>query len=171
MAAADMAVWRRQNSDPVVIELELNDGARLKGTLMLSRDKSLREFFNVAAEAYFDFDCRRDGPIVIAKASVRQIRPEDAKKKDDQAKIDALAARQAELEKSDPHKLLGVAPGIDAEELRKAYIAKARAYHPDRFTDSDLPAEVLSYLNAMTRRVNAAYELIGDTIEAAKKSK
>ena len=171
MAAADMATWRRQNSDPVNVDILLIDGSRMKGVIMLSRDKTLRDFFNVGAEAFFDFDCARDGAVVIAKASVRQLRPEDAKKKDDQAKIDALAARLVELEKSDPYKLLGVPTTVDADGLRKAYIAKARAYHPDRFTDSELPAEVLEYLNAMARRVNTAYEDLGDLLERAAKQK
>ena len=99
------------------------------------------------------------------------MRKQDAKKNEDQAKIDALAARQVELEKVEPYMLLGIAPGADHETLRKAYIAKARAYHPDRFTDSELPPEVLDYLNAMARRINSAYEHLGDALEAAKKAR
>ena len=171
MAAADMAAWRRQNSDGVAVELLLVDGSRLKGTILLSRDKTMREFFNVGAEAFIDFDCKRDGMMVLAKSSVRQIRTESGKAKDDQAKIDALAARQAELEKSDPHRLLGVAPGADHATLHKAYITKARAYHPDRFSDTDMPPEVLDYLNAMARRINSAYEDLNDALEAAKPKK
>lgn len=169
MAAADMAAWRRQNSDPLNVEIVLTDGSHLHGVIMLSRDKTLREFMNVGTEAFFDFDCRRDGAIIIAKVSVRQLRAADAKKKDDQSKIDALAARQAELEKADPYKILGAVPGADGEDLRKAYIAKARAYHPDRFADSELPAEVMHYLNAMARRINQAYDELGNAAEASKK--
>ena len=171
MAAADMATWRRQNSDPVTVELVLTDGSRHKGVLMLSRDKTIREFFNTAQEAFVDFDCAHDGAIVIAKSSVRSVRPHDPAKKTDQSKVDALAARQAELEKSDPYKLLGVATNIDVDGLRKAYIKQARAYHPDRFTDIDLPAEVVEYVNAMCRRINVAYEDIGTALEASSKRK
>jgi DnaJ domain len=171
MAAADMAAWRRQNSDPLNVEVLLTDGSRVSGVIMLSRDKTLREFMNVGTEAFFDFDCKRDGAIIIAKVSVRQLRAADAKKKDDQLKIDALAARQAELEKADPYKILGAVPGADAEALRKAYIAKARAYHPDRFADSELPSEVMQYLNAMTRRINQVYDDLSDAAEAAKKAR
>lgn len=170
MAAADMNVWRRQNSDSIAVELILIDGSRLKGIILLSRDKTMREFFNMAGEAFIDFDCKRDGMIVIAKASVRQIRAEDVKKKDDQVKIDAVIARLAELEKTDPNKILGVAPGANQEDLRKAYIAKARAYHPDRFIDSELPSEVLDYLNAMARRINTAYENLEGAMTAMPKT-
>ena len=169
MAAADMATWRRNNSDTHPVEIQLADGTTLRGSLLISRDKSLRDFFNIQTDPFFDFECKREGAIVLAKSSVRRILPEGAQKKDDQAKIDALAARHAELERSDPYKLLGVSIGIDAEALRKAYIGKARQYHPDRFADAGLPAEVFDYLNAMTRRVNAAYEDIGEVIAAAEK--
>ena len=171
MGAADMSVWRRQNSDVVQVEMQLVDGTLLKGAVLLSRDKTLRDFFNIAADPFFDFECKHEGNIIVAKSSVRKIRPDDPKKKDDQAKVDALAARLVELEKTDPYKLLGVPTNVGHDELRKAYIGKARAYHPDRFTDVELPAEVLEYLNAMARRVNTAYEDLGDVLERASKLK
>ena len=171
MAAADMAVWRRQNSDTHSVELQLIDGSRLKGVLLISRDKTLREFFNTPSEQFVDFECQRDGMTVIAKASIRAIRPEDQQKKGDQAKIDALMARKAELERTDPYKILGVPASIDAETLHKAYIKQARAYHPDRFADMELPAEILDYVNAMCRRVNAAHDEIAAALAASAKRK
>jgi hypothetical protein len=169
MAAADMAAWRRNNSDVHPVELLLVDGTVLRGTLLVSRDKSMRDFFNILTDPFFDFECNREGSVVLAKSSVRRILPEGAQKKEDQSKIDALAARQAEFERNDPYKLLGVSMGVDAETLRKAYISKARTYHPDKFADAGLPQEVFEYLNAMARRINGAYEDIGQVIEAAAK--
>jgi hypothetical protein len=163
MAAADMATWRRNNSDVHPVELLMVDGTVLRGSLLVSRDKSIRDFFNILTDPFFDFECGREGSVVLAKSSVRRILPEGAQKKEDQTKIDALAARQ------DPYKLLGVSMGVDAETLRKAYISKARMYHPDKFADAGLPQEVFEYLNAMARRVNAAYEDIGHVIEAVAK--
>lgn len=171
MAAADMASWRRQNSDAIAVELQLVDGSVRKGRLLVSRDKSLRDTFNVPGEAFVDFDCRRDGPIVLAKASVRIIRVESEKKSDDQTKIDALAARKAELDKLDPYKFLGVSSSVDSDGLHKAYIAMARTYHPDRYADTNLPPEILDYLNAMARRINGVYEELADTQETKEPKK
>ena len=169
MAAADMATWRRQNSDTISVELQMVDGSNRRGALLISRDKSLREFFNAPGEAFVDFDCKRDGSVVLAKSAIRAIRADDLKKKDDQAKIDALSARKAELENLDPYKFLGVATSVDSDGLHKAYIAMARTYHPDRFADANLPPEVLDYLNAMARRINGVYEELVETREPVVK--
>ena len=171
MAAADMAVWRRQNSDSHNVELLMVDGSRLKGALLISRDKTLREFFNTQSEQFVDFECQRDGMIVIAKASIRTVRTEDQQKKGDQAKIDALMARKTELEKTDPYRILGVSANVDEDGLHKAYIKQARAYHPDRFAEMELPPEVLEYINAMCRRINAAHDEISTAFEMGKKRK
>lgn len=167
MGAADMATWRRNNSDTHPVELMLVDGTVLRGTILVSRDKTIREFFNILTDPFFDFECNREGTVVLAKSSVRRILPEGAQRKEDQAKIDALAARQAELERNDPYKLLGVNMGCDAEALRKAYISKTRMYHPDRFADAGLPTEVFDYLNAMARRINTAHDDLGLVVDAA----
>ena len=56
----------------------------------------------------------------------------------------------------DPYKVLGVAPTATDDEVKKAYLALARKYHPDKYTDSDL-ADLAS---EKMKEVNAAYEEI-----------
>ena len=57
---------------------------------------------------------------------------------------------------TDPYKILGVAPTATDDEVKKAYLALARKYHPDKYTDSDL-ADLAS---EKMKEVNAAYEEI-----------
>ena len=44
-----------------------------------------------------------------------------------------------------------------ASEIREAYFALAKVYHPDRYATAELPTEVIEYLFAMARRINAAH--------------
>jgi DnaJ-domain-containing protein 1 len=62
----------------------------------------------------------------------------------------------------DPHQVLGVEKGAEAEAVRTAYLALAKKYHPDRFLAMDLPREMLDYAAAMLVRINLAYEQIGN---------
>ena len=57
---------------------------------------------------------------------------------------------------TDPYKVLGVAPDASEEEIKKAYRALARKYHPDKYRDSDL-ADLAS---EKMKEINAAYEEI-----------
>ena len=39
------------------------------------------------------------------------------------------------------------------DEIRQAYFAQAKVYHPDRYATAELPTEVIEYLFAMARRI------------------
>ncbi|MBN2465770.1 J domain-containing protein [candidate division WOR-3 bacterium] len=59
----------------------------------------------------------------------------------------------------DPYKILGVAPGAAAADIRKAYLGLARRHHPNLFaTDPE------KYRASTTRmqEINCAYELLSD---------
>ena len=62
---------------------------------------------------------------------------------------------------NDPYKVLGVSPDASDDEIKKAYRALARKYHPDKYRDSDL-ADLAS---EKMKEINAAYEQIKDMRE------
>lgn len=64
---------------------------------------------------------------------------------------------------NDPYKILGVDPTASDAEVKKAYYALAKKYHPDKYRDSDLADLAADKM----KEVNAAYEEI-QAIRAGK---
>jgi DnaJ like chaperone protein len=79
-----------------------------------------------------------------------------------------LNARLRDVDGFDPFAVLGVAPGAQREKIKEAYFALAKAYHPDRYAMAELPSEVIEYLFAMARRINAAHAALN--VEQKKKA-
>ncbi|NJO24302.1 MAG: J domain-containing protein [Sphingomonadales bacterium] len=101
--------------------------------------------------AFLEFEPYGGERTYIAKAQVASIKLLGV------PKLPNLNARLRDLDGFDPYAVLGVAPGANRDEIREAYFALAKNYHPDRYAAAELPTEVIEYLFAMARRVNAAH--------------
>jgi hypothetical protein len=150
MGAANIAAWKRQNSDPVLVEVLLAEGTLLKGTILVQRERTLKDVLG-GTEPFIEFECSVSGEMVIGKGAVAMVRPCRP------LQADHLERRQKMLEQSEAHGVLKVAKGADRDRVREAYLTLQRQYHPDRYAGVELPPEMRDYLNAMTRRINAAY--------------
>ena len=59
---------------------------------------------------------------------------------------------------SSPYAVLGVRASVDDAALRRAYMARVQALHPDRFQAAGASAETIALLSGQLAAVNAAYE-------------
>lgn len=66
--------------------------------------------------------------------------------------------RQSESYEKTPYYILEIPPSATREEVKKAYRAKMKHYHPDRYYGA--PADVLLYVEAKTKEINGAYEAL-----------
>ena len=70
----------------------------------------------------------------------------------------------------DPNAILGLPLGARFEDVRAAYLAKAKTYHPDRYANAELPEEVKRYLEDMARRVNAAFSALEEPHQQSRQN-
>jgi len=62
------------------------------------------------------------------------------------------------------YKVLGVAPEMSDEEIKKLYRQKCVEFHPDKLASKGLPSEFMEYANEQLAKINEAY----DTIKKAR---
>jgi hypothetical protein len=139
-----------QDLTAVPVEAVYADGTIARGKLMGPAAKTMADVLN-GPGAFIEFEPYGVERSYISKAQIASIRLMGV------PKLPNLNARIRDLDGFDPYATLGVQPGATREEIRQAYVAQAKAYHPDRYATAELPTEVIEYLFAMARRINAAH--------------
>jgi len=137
----------------VAVEIVLGDGEVAKGKFLIPRSRSVAEVLNGPA-AFIEFEYHGGERTLIAKASLRAVKL---------VNVGRVAGLPKRFDAFDPHAILGVAPGASQDEVRKAYFARSKMYHPDRYASAELPAEVAEYLASMARTLNSAYAALEST--------
>jgi hypothetical protein len=61
------------------------------------------------------------------------------------------------------YRTLGISPSADEDEIKRAYRALAKMYHPDR-----VPAERRDQARTEMARINVAYEVLSDPVRRAQ---
>lgn len=145
-----------QNRTAVAARIELDDGRFVTGRFLIARSKSLIDILNGPAQ-FIDFEPYDGDDIeVISKSSIRRLKtfsaPTDRKP----------SITVAEGSNYDPYDVLGLEKGASRSAIRAAFRHQSMSYHPDRYSSAGLPCEVMDYLEAMARRVNAAYDILSN---------
>jgi DnaJ like chaperone protein len=69
-----------------------------------------------------------------------------------------IKARHVRAAKSDPYEVLGIAPDIDDDSLKKHYRKLVLDNHPDRMIAPGVPPEFVSLATKKVAAINAAYQ-------------
>lgn len=158
MAAADLAAWRKQNSDPMTVDMVMTDGSTMRAIVMIPREKHLKDVFNVS-DQFLEVECLENGPVVFQRESLRTVRPAGL------PKAEQLDKRIAAAEKLNAHQVLGLPKRPTADLVAAAYDTLRAKYDPARATAAGMPDEVVLFMEAMCRRLDAAR----DALEAVSK--
>ena len=146
----------------VAVEIALDDGTADAGKLLIPASRSVFDVLNGPA-LFLEFEPFEGERRFIAKSALKAVKLLAG------AKPQNLAQKVRDLDSFDPHAVLGVVVGATWDDIRAAYLARAKTYHPDRFSGVELPAEVSAYLSGMLRRINAAYSAL-ETAEQSRKA-
>lgn len=142
--------------DAASVEITLQGGRELKGRFKISADRSLTEVLN-GPLAFVEFEPFGGTRILIAKSALQSIKPKE---------VPGLPNLSTGINSNfDPYAVLHIDRDADADAARRAYLDLSKIYHPDRFATVSLPPEVMSYLAAMARRINAAYDEVQDALK------
>jgi tetratricopeptide (TPR) repeat protein len=95
-------------------------------------------------------------PPAPAPAAPAAPRPDDAELRRLREKVTALAAR---LDKLSHYQLLGLTPESDPDAIKRAYIALAKDYHPDRFFRPEFE-DLQEQVNTIFMRINEVYSTL-----------
>lgn len=71
-----------------------------------------------------------------------------------------LLARHARADKNCPYAVLGLTPGADPDEVKRAWRRLAAEHHPDRLQARGLPADFIRIATERMAAINAAYREI-----------
>ena len=165
-AAGDISAWRRENSNAVLVLVVLSDGTEIRGTMLIPRDKSMREVM-IQPEAFFDIECQINGPVLVAKNLVRTMRAIEM------PKADQLDLSLKALEKMDVYGILKLdkTTEITAEMVKIAARDQMKRFPIPLGGTSVLPQEVLDYITVMRKRIEVARtELVASITAAAEKA-
>lgn len=129
----------------LAIELEIDGGQRMLGSLFVNAQQRLPDLLN-DAQVFLPFETH-DGLIkIIRKSIIRSVTP--------------LHQVTLPMTSNDPYEILGVAPSIADEELKNVYRRRVQETHPDKLVSMGLPAEFVQLANDKVARINDAYDRI-----------
>ena len=134
----------------VPAEITLGDNEVFSGHFLISSARAFSDVLNSEIQ-FFEFEPFEGERRFISKQSIRAVKLLDV------PAANGLESRGPIVGEFEPYGALGLKRDAHWDEVRQAYLRLAKAYHADRYASVELPAEVRTYLQQMSRRVNAAY--------------
>jgi DnaJ domain len=134
----------------IAVEITFDDGRTIKGKMLVPVQKGLVDVLN-NTNPFVEFEPYGGERQYLLKTALKAVKPIGV------ARAVSLQSRLSSADTFDPHAILGVSGTASWDEIKSAYHARAKVYHPDRYSNAELPTEVRDYLASMSRRVNAAF--------------
>jgi DnaJ domain len=142
-----------KSGNRALVSLTMSDAAILVVNMRLPLSGKLTDALN-NTEHFIDVLGSDGSQFFLAKADIRKVALIDVPKSNQLN----MQRRNSDGSQFDPYQILKLEKGTDAATVKHAYHALVRLYHPDRYANMELPAEIKAYAAAMLVRINLAYE-------------
>lgn len=129
----------------VAVEIELNDGTLMMGSMFLAGTQRLSDLLN-DDRAFLPFE-NSEGMVVTLRKTVIM-------------RVTELAQRVTTGSDTSPYGILGILESATDAEVKRAYHEKVREVHPDKWSGAGLPEEAIAAVNKRMARINDAYHRI-----------
>lgn len=144
---------RAISTKPVAVEISLFDGTSLFGKLAVPVQGRLTDLLNDPRE-FVPVECADGSFVAVSKRAIKHVSLPSP-------------APQA-YHGDDPYRILGIAEGLSAEELKRAYYHLCARHHPDHIRGLGLAVEYEQLATQQMTRINAAYTQILKRMRAAE---
>lgn len=145
----------------VPVEIETASGDKLAGRLRVPAGQTPLDCLN-GSGGFVEFEPFGAEPRFMAKSTLAAVRLSNVPP--------APRLQPRTMADFDPFQVLGIAEDADREAIRRAYVELTKTYHPDIYAGLTLPDEIAGYLEAMARRINAAYSALEGRERASRAS-
>ena len=114
----------------VSVEATLADGCLMRGRIATPPGRGLAEALN-GPGSFIEFEAFDGDRIFLAKSALQAVKPLQVPRAADPRQ------RIRDLDGFDPRGVLGVSADAPWDEVRGAYYALAKTYHPDRYASAE----------------------------------
>lgn len=137
----------------IAVEVLLADGTVVAGRTVLGPGKGVHKLLE-SPDGFLYVDGFDGEGAFIPKAQIKSLKVVSP------GKPNAMHLSVPDARNFDPYRILGLEKGASFDDIKDAYHRLTKIYHPDRFASIELPREVRSYVDAMTKNVNAAFRAL-----------
>jgi DnaJ-domain-containing protein 1 len=137
----------------VAVEISLEDGSVVTGRAALPPSRAVHRLLDGADPFLFVEAFDGEGTF-IPKTAIKTLKIVTP------VKPKTLYVAATDATTFDPHRILGVAKDASFDEIKAAYHQLAKQYHPDVYASVALPGEVVAYLEARAKQINAAFRVL-----------
>ncbi|WP_031552340.1 J domain-containing protein [Parvularcula oceani] len=131
----------RHSKKRLMVRLCLNGGREVEGEVFVAPEERLVDLLN-DARAFVPLETAEGEVMSVAKTAIES----------------AQLIQEAPSEARDPYALLRIERTAPDDEIRRAWMNRLKACHPDRLAALNLDEEVVYAARKTAQRINAAYD-------------